>query len=194
LTQKRGANRQEYKPIRLITSTELKNINLSSNYIKTRTEPSYNICIHNIVHDTVISKSLVKSGTWEGQYLPNFKSLLTRYPKTIQLVVGANIGTYSLLAAAMGHTVVAFEPTGENLRLLEESVIRNRFQNRIAIVANAISDRPKYSVFATKFFKLNPGATQMVSHNGTGQKIESVILPDLQSDPSRVCSPDENRH
>ncbi len=45
--------------------------------------------------------------------------------------VGANVGSYSLIAAALGHTVVAFEPSFANYNRLCENIIINGLEPKV---------------------------------------------------------------
>lgn len=55
--------------------------------------------------------------------------------------IGANVGPYSLLAAALGHTVVAIEPSYANYARLCENILLNEQQTRIIPLPLALSDR-----------------------------------------------------
>ena len=51
--------------------------------------------------------------------------------------VGANIGYFTMMAAAMGHDVVAFEPMPHNLGRLRSSVRANGFGSLVTVVDRA---------------------------------------------------------
>jgi FkbM family methyltransferase len=140
----------------VISNEELSRLVVSCNFIRTQTSPSYKICIHNILQDTVISKSLVVKGSWERQYLFNFRTLLGQYSNTTFLDIGAHIGVYSLQAAAMGYSVVAVEPAEEHLKLLKQSILINRFTDRITLLNNSIWDGS------------NDASSGLVQHNTSG--------------------------
>ncbi len=54
-----------------------------------------------------ISGYLFKKGIWEPSITMQVQRELTKYPQAMFLNIGANIGYYSLLAASMGHHVIA---------------------------------------------------------------------------------------
>lgn len=90
--------------------------------------------------DEVIARSLLLYGTWEPFETELFQQLL----KTgmVAFCLGAHIGYYALLAArAVGPTgrVYAFEPSGENFRLLLKNIRVNGYSNIIP-VHKAVSD------------------------------------------------------
>ncbi len=49
------------------------------------------------------------------------------------------MGYFSLVAASLGHRVIAIEPLNRNLGLLLQSIARNRFQRRIRVFHNVVS-------------------------------------------------------
>lgn len=81
------------------------------------------------------------------------KSILTKEPDTIAWIekmekgetfvdVGANIGIYTIFAAAHGLNVVAFEPEAQNYALLCRSIMFNNYDN-ISAYCLALSDEEK---------------------------------------------------
>lgn len=53
---------------------------------------------------------------------------------TVLYDVGANVGAYSLIAAARGATVVAFEPAHQNIYKLHENILLNKLAEKIIVV------------------------------------------------------------
>lgn len=165
-------------PLHVISGEEIQDVNISCNFTRTKTDPPYKICIRSLKNDIAMSHDVVVLGAWEGHLLYNFKRLLQQYPNMILLDVGTNIGTYSLLAAAMGHNVISVEPSEDNLKLLKQSIFLNKFQDRMTIIQNAISDKPEN---LSEFIKRrdNPGGLRMVEYNGKDPLITAVTLADL---------------
>ena len=64
---------------------------------------------------------MLSSGLWEPFVTRVYQQALTFHHDAVVVDVGANIGYYTLLAAAMGHSVIAVEPQHENLRRLAEA-------------------------------------------------------------------------
>ena len=91
------------------------------NCTKSRSSPAFRICVHRKENDKYISAALLSSGVWEPFVTRVYQHALTLHPDAAVVDVGANIGYYTLLAAAMGHSVVAVEPQHENLRRLAEA-------------------------------------------------------------------------
>jgi FkbM family methyltransferase len=66
------------------------------------------------------------------------KLFLDSPPRSLVVDCGANIGTFSLWAVAMGHDVVAFEPMDFNVRYLLSSIRRNRWDSHVTVYQNAV--------------------------------------------------------
>jgi len=73
---------------------------------------------------------------WTYDWLKDFDENVVFYD------IGACVGSYSLMAAARGATVVAFEPLRENIRGLVRNVNLNGLEDKITIVEAAVSSEP----------------------------------------------------
>lgn len=75
------------------------------------------------LEDRYISDEIAELGQWE----PFETTLVSRLVSSDSLLVdcGANIGWYTVIAAARGARVVAFEPAPRNFQLLERNVAIN---------------------------------------------------------------------
>lgn len=80
------------------------------------------------------------------------KTLFTKEPDTIDWIdsfsrhdilydIGANVGVYSLYAAAKGVRVHAFEPESQNYAALNRNIFLNAFQEKIDAYNLALSDK-----------------------------------------------------
>lgn len=56
------------------------------------------------------------------------------------LDIGANIGYYTLLAAKLGHQVVAVEPVLDSIRRLQQAAHNDKVTEHINVVYNGIAD------------------------------------------------------
>ena len=108
--------------------------------IRTRTTPSFQICCYEANRDKFISGSLLSSGVWEPFITIVFQTALRKYPSAWVIDIGANVGYYSLLGAAMGHNVIAVEPVYENVVRMHNGIKRNGFKQQVLIVFNALSN------------------------------------------------------
>ena len=80
---------------------------------------------------------------YAGWSEPDLAAFLERRvePGHVVLDVGAHIGEFTLLAAARGATVHAFEPDPANAALLRSNVATNDLQWRVTVHECALSDR-----------------------------------------------------
>lgn len=110
--------------------------------IQTWTKPSFKIVIHPVDACSVLSASLAQFYVWDWQRTQNLTKLLADRPPVTVVDIGAHIGYVSLLAAALGHRVVAFEPMALNLRCFRASLaLQPELAARITLEPMAISDR-----------------------------------------------------
>jgi FkbM family methyltransferase len=65
---------------------------------------------------------------WERDVVTAFDRLLDRQPDPVVYDVGANIGYFTVRAAATGAAVCAFEPVASTHAVLARNVARNRFE------------------------------------------------------------------
>jgi len=79
------------------------------------------------------------------------QTLLTKEPETIEWIdsfdendtmwdIGANVGVYSLYAAARGIKTLSFEPSSANYYLLNKNIELNKFDDLISAYCLALSD------------------------------------------------------
>lgn len=82
------------------------------------------------------------------------RTLHTKEPETLRWIeslgagevfwdIGANVGLYSLYAAAKGHVVLAFEPSASNYQLLCRNAALNRLSHTVAAYCFAFTDATK---------------------------------------------------
>lgn len=108
--------------------------------IQTRTTPSTTVCLYSQWHDVYISHDLEFTGWWEPQVVNDFLEVLRRDADVGVFDVGANIGYYTLLAAKMGHQVVAVEPLLDSIHRIHLAAQREKLGKRITILRNAVAD------------------------------------------------------
>lgn len=100
--------------------------------VKTKTQPSFLISLHREREDVPRAGILYTGLYYEHEKTDQFRMLIETIPslrKGVFLDVGANIGWFSLYAAEMGMSVIAFEPDASNLQKLRQSIYVNSFLN-----------------------------------------------------------------
>jgi len=81
--------------------------------------------------DVHVSFHLRDAGIWEPHMLRHFQNVLYQDPQLGVYDIGANIGQYSLVAAAMGRKVVAVEPHLPSLRRLHKAIKLGKLEEKV---------------------------------------------------------------
>lgn len=122
-------------------------------------------------HDEVIAREV-----WEEGIYPLDEVDLTSGATVID--IGAQIGTFSLLAAARGARVLAFEPCALNLDLLRRNVAANACGARILVSPKAVY-RPgvqRHTLYQTY---TNLGGHSLLGWVGPAQDVDCLSLGDI---------------
>lgn len=152
--------------------------------------PPFEINTHDPVHEDIFISGSVhapggRQGPWDPYIWDVFVRMLgssTTGPPLLVLDVGANLGYFTLMAAALGHRVIAFEPMGHNVARLRSSIARNKgFAQRITLYQNAVSHTSNAAVALRATHSTNQGNGQIVAL-GTSKEmhlVDTVRLDDL---------------
>ena len=121
--------------------------------------------------DRHISESIMMRGDWE----PLETAVISRLVNAQDLVVdaGANLGWYTLLAAASGATVVAFEPMPANAMLLRSNVDRNGFAALVEIHESALGQAAGEAVLSLSID--NQGDHRLVTASGSRSTVSVKV-------------------
>ena len=68
-------------------------------------------------NDQLVSKSVRNGGLWERAVLTMVLTALSKLPSSVLVDGGANVGEFTVMAAALGHDVVAVEPMVDNIQV-----------------------------------------------------------------------------
>ena len=68
-------------------------------------------------NDQLVSKSVRNGGLWERAVLTTVLTALSKLPSSVLVDGGANVGEFTVMAAALGHEVVAVEPMVDNIQV-----------------------------------------------------------------------------
>lgn len=88
--------------------------------------------------------------------------------------VGANVGAYSLIAAACGLEVCAFEPAPQNYAALHENISLNNFDERITAIPIVLGAENMLHMFS--FSDYSRGATEGFFSRQTGKGVRKNML------------------
>ncbi|CAB9501544.1 Inherit from COG: Methyltransferase [Seminavis robusta] len=109
---------------------------------KTCIAPPLKMNVHS--GNEMISRDIETSGCFECSILKKLMQFMEQTPPdTFFLDIGANIGMYSVHAAAWGRDVFAFEPFQRNYQRICKSISMNKgFEERIVVFNIALTDHP----------------------------------------------------
>lgn len=131
------------------------------------------------------------SPNWITRY--RAKSILLKEPETLDWIrsmkqgsvlwdVGANIGTFTLVAARSNIRVVAIEPSFMNIELLNRNIISNNVADLVTIIPLGVGNQTA----VLNFFMTHEYLTWGGAHNSLGTNIGSGGKPLI--DPLKIHS------
>jgi len=101
---------------------------------------STKICIKSLTVDKFVSGSILSTGVWEKPIVMKVMRSMELYPNAVFLDIGANIGMYTVMVAAMHRRVIAVDPILTNLALIRSSLEVAENTQFVSFVNNPISD------------------------------------------------------
>ncbi|XP_042869590.1 uncharacterized protein LOC122251616 [Penaeus japonicus] len=105
--------------------------------VVTRAKPKYQICPHTAESDRYISAQLLADGTWEPHILSLFRLALKYYPSCTVIDLGAHVGVYTLLAAAVGVPAIAVEPVWASAVRIHAGARADKVEEKVTILLHA---------------------------------------------------------
>ena len=149
-------------------------IDASFRCIQTKTLLNYvstTICLHDTQKDIYVSGAFQeKTSIWEEGGVSRILQLLLRHPHLDFIDIGANIGTYTMYAAALGRFVMAIDCFAPNVHRLHRAVQLANLGNRVMIVQNAIYSRSGELLRLSNDPKNIGGQAISPSKNGTSNQ------------------------
>jgi FkbM family methyltransferase len=122
------------------------------------TEPHFQISLHHESYDPVRWRIMSEGKYYEDEVHQRFVDILGHLPPTHVVDVGGNIGYYTLLSAALGHSVVTFEPNPTNIQRLCDSMKLNHWtQENVHLFQNAVSENSAHGDTMMLHSPKNPG-------------------------------------
>ncbi len=111
------------------------------------------------------------NSAYEFLVIRKLKELLPSYQLFID--VGANIGTYSIIAAKAGIKSLAFEPIENNFKSLLKNIKLNQAEDLIKPIAYGLGSSNEKVMF--NYYPLKPGASSIHPLKKKSEKIEVQI-------------------
>nr|KAG5709703.1 hypothetical protein BaRGS_027728 [Batillaria attramentaria] len=145
----------------------------------TNTAPSFPICVYPTQQDIYISAALLSSGVWEPYMTRVYQVALKKHPAAAVIDIGANVGYYSLMAGTMGHTVIAVEPSLENVKRLKRGAQLSGLVDKIVLLKNALAKTHRNLTLSVN--SVNQGGIQVLEEGDCreGETTRTIVLNDL---------------
>ena len=105
-----------------------------------KVEPLTPVCLFPDKRDVYVTISIIKTGIWESLIVKKYQLTLLKRSDIKVLDIGSHVGMYSLIAAQMGHDVVAVEPNAESVDRLRRAAALGNSTERITILDNSVTD------------------------------------------------------
>ena len=140
-------------------------------YINTTTYPPFWISLHKKSFDRLRWASIMKRGRYyEYGITDQFNQILENQDPGLVIDIGMNIGWFTLLARAHGHSVVAFEPNPIMFYRMCESMQLNGWDdaNHAIAATDTVRNKPNYELSRSSSIEIFP--------YGLGTEIGSLNL------------------
>lgn len=121
----------------------------------------WKMCTYPPAEDVRISGDFHLNGCYECAAVSDMLQQLRRHQASL-VDVGANIGSYTLPAAADGHPVYSFELMPSNAAQLQASLIGNRLESRVRLFPIALGATPTWVMWGDGSKAKNKGGFSMM--------------------------------
>ena len=88
--------------------------------------------------DTHVSGAIERQGAWERETVNNVIRAMEAHPGMVFLDIGANIGMYTLVIAAMRRRVISVDADPSNLAYIRQSLELENTTDYVEIIYNSI--------------------------------------------------------
>ncbi|CAF1254669.1 unnamed protein product [Adineta steineri] len=128
------------------------------------------MCVH---PKDYVSDNFVAGYNYENKDLHVLLRVLWRYPNMALIDIGANIGSYTMFAAAMGRLVIAIECFEPNYMRVAKAIQIENLRNNVILIGNAVYSKAGQQVSLTK----HPGNIGGQGVKGVASKNQSLQDP-----------------
>ena len=91
-----------------------------------------------MTRDNDVSGSIEREGAWEKEIVNNVIRAMESHPGAVFLDIGANIGMYTVVIAAMRRRVIAVDADPINLAYIRKSLEIENTTDYVEIIYNSI--------------------------------------------------------
>jgi len=139
-----------------VSCEETQNGDVALKKLITLSDPPFWISLHSQKVDPMRWSVYTKGEYYETGLTNQFKHLLAGKPTSLVIDIGMNIGWYTLLAASLGHSVVAFEPNTMHHTKVCQSLQTNGWSHdKVKIFPYGLAQKEQVLGFYTS--DTNPG-------------------------------------
>ena len=97
-----------------------------------------NICVKPPSKGKMMTKIIERKGAWEKAIVNSVIRVMEAHPTAVFLDIGANIGMYTLVIAAMRRQVLAVDADSRNLAYIRKSLEISKTTDYVELIYNAI--------------------------------------------------------
>jgi FkbM family methyltransferase len=126
----------------------------------------------------IVSEYITKRNGWETQIVKEFVHIFVKYAEEHNLSlsdltfvdIGANVGWFTMIMAAAGVNVIAFEPMEQNLYLIRKTLCNpenSGFSDRVLVFATGLSDETQTCILFSEKKNVGNGITACVEDPST---------------------------
>jgi len=145
--------------------------------------------------DSIVSANIINGGIWEEANINKMTEILKGKPQgwsssflktksdfhILGIVIdgGANIGEFTIIAAALGHVVFAFEPVRSHVEMIKRSLALNGFSSNVRLFRNGLSDYNGNSSIALTL--TNKGGSSVNFKRQITEQVDLIRMDELYS-------------
>ena len=135
------------------------------------------------------SATVLATGAWKAELVTSVLRALALYPEATLVDIGCNIGQFTVMAATLGHRVVAVDTMADNLAYIHNSLVADGREGLVTLVHSSVSNDEDLKLYPV-VDEANPGSIRLVQLDNIeainymkalGPPTPSILLPDLFS-------------
>ncbi|CAM4820071.1 unnamed protein product [Rotaria magnacalcarata] len=142
------------------------------------------VCVHDVGKDTDVSGFIVRTGIWEETLVTRIIRILSTHRQLAFIDVGANIGIYTMYAAALGcKNVIAIECFRPNIERIRRAVQLENVEHQVIIMARALYNKSNTYLSLRTNIRNNIGSQQLnietLKNENDSLVVQSMRFDDL---------------
>ena len=140
------------------------------------------VCVHDVKKDRDVSGLLIASGIWEEHLVTRFVRILSAHPRYAFFDIGANLGVYTMFAAAAGClNIISIECFQPNFDRIRRAIQHEGVQKRVVLVPRALYNQSNVYVSLRANIQNNIGS-QRLSNEVTFNPNNPLVVKTIRFD------------